>query len=118
MSLFNDHRSSSLLSRVKDDVGTLHDNISGLLSHTAHRLPKEARELADSAYDRLSAGRDYAASRLRSLRNSQHYQPSTLELLGGAIGLGLLFAGAYAIYRFNRPKTAEEELEDELHSII
>jgi hypothetical protein len=114
---FHDRRAAGLLTRVRDDVSSLGSNVGSLLTHTTrHTIPHGARELADSAYHQLSAGRDYAASRLRSLR-ARPAAPA-LGWIGGAILVGVIAAGAYAFFRSNCEKSAEEELEDELDQDI
>lgn len=91
---FHDPRSNDLLSRVSDDVSLLRQDIGNLLSHTARRtLPAGARELADTARNRLAAGRVYSAEHLRALREQMN-QPAT-AWIGGAVIVGLIAAGIY-----------------------
>jgi hypothetical protein len=91
---FHDPRANDLLSRVSDDVSLLRQDIGNLLSHTARRtLPAGAREIADTAKNRLAAGRDYSTAHLRALRD-QVSQPST-TWLGGAVVVGLIAVGIY-----------------------
>jgi hypothetical protein len=79
---------------VSEDVSLLRQDIGHLFSHAArHTLPAGARELADSARNRLAAGRVYSAEHLRALRNQMN-QPST-AWIGGAVVVGLIAAGIY-----------------------
>ena len=67
---FQDPRANDLLSRVSEDVSLLRQDIGQLFSHTTrHTLPMGARGLADTARNRLAAGRIYTAEQLRALRN-------------------------------------------------
>jgi uncharacterized membrane protein len=91
---FQDPRASDLLSRVSEDVTLLRQDIGNLLTHTArHTLPAGARELADTAKNRLAAGKVYSTAQLRALRE-QVSQPTT-AWLGGAVLVGLIAAGIY-----------------------
>jgi hypothetical protein len=79
---------------VSEDVSLLRQDIGNLLSHTArHTLPVGARELADTARNRLAAGKVYSTAQLRALRD-QVNQPAT-AWIGGAVLVGLIAAGAY-----------------------
>ena len=89
-----DPRANDLLSRVSEDVSLLRQDIGNLFSHaTRHTLPEGARTLADTARNRLSAGRNYSAEQLRALRG-QLNQPAA-AWVGGAVVVGLLAAGIY-----------------------
>lgn len=89
-----DPRANDLLSRVSEDVSLLRQDIGNLFSHaTRHTLPEGARTLADTARNRLSAGRNYSAEQLRVLRG-QLNQPAA-AWVGGAVVVGLLAAGIY-----------------------
>jgi hypothetical protein len=91
---FQDPRANDLLSRVSQDVSLLRQDIGNLFSHAAqHTLPEGARELADTARNRLAAGRNFSAAQLRALR-SQVNQPAA-AWVGGAVVVGLLAAGIY-----------------------
>lgn len=91
---FQDPRATDLLSRVSEDVSLLRRDIGNLLSHTTrHTLPTGMRDLADSARNRLAAGRLYSAEQLRVLRD-QVNQPAT-AWVGGAVVVGLIAAGIY-----------------------
>ena len=93
---FHGSRTSGLLSRVRDDISHLRHDMANLLTHTTrHSLPRGARDLADTARHQLAAGGSYAASRLRSMRESPPKQ--ALGILGGAILVGIIAAGFYAI---------------------
>lgn len=93
---FTDRRANGLLNRVREDVSHLREDIGNLLSHTTQKtLPNGARDLADQAKQQLAAGSAYAASRLRDFRN-QPQNPST-AWIGGALVVGLLAYGAYAL---------------------
>ncbi|QJE97536.1 hypothetical protein [Luteolibacter luteus] len=110
---FQDHRASGLLSRVRDDISHLRQDVANLLTHTTrHTLPRGARELADSARSQLSAGGSYAASRLRDFRSSPPKQ--ALGVLGGAILVGVIAAGIYAVCKSDEMRAAEAEAEDEI----
>jgi hypothetical protein len=109
---FHDPRVRRLLSRVGNDLTHLRHDVANLISHTTREtLPTGARDLADTARDRLSAGGSYAASRLRTLRSS----PPPKEAIGLAIGvvaIGLLAVGAYSLFKngcCNRHIAAEDE---------
>jgi hypothetical protein len=93
---FTDSRASGLLSRVREDISLLRQDVGHLVQHTTrHTVPEGARGLADHARHRLAAGGAYASSRLRSLRENPPRQ--ALGILGGALLVGLLAAGAYAL---------------------
>jgi hypothetical protein len=93
---FTDSRTSGLLSRVREDIALLRQDVGHLVQHTTrHTLPDSARGLADQARHRLAAGGSYAATRLRSLRESPPRQ--AIGIVGGALLVGLLAAGAYAL---------------------
>jgi uncharacterized membrane protein len=93
---FQDPRASDLLSRVSEDVSLLRQDIGNLLTHTArHTLPAGARELADTAKNRLVAGKVYSTAQLRALRD-QVNQPTT-AWIGGAVLVGLIAAGIYCL---------------------
>jgi hypothetical protein len=116
-SLFQDRRTTGLLSRVREDVSHLREDIGNLLSHTTRRtLPNGARELADQARHQLSAGGTFAASKLRDLRS--HPPTPSASVVGGAVVLGLLALGAYAIFR-NSSQAAHpaDEIQDELEGL-
>lgn len=92
--LFQDPRASDLLSRVSEDVSLLKQDIRQLASHTArHTIPEGARLLADTARNRISAGKTYSGEHLRALRQ-QINQPAT-AWVGGAVAVGLIAAGVY-----------------------
>jgi hypothetical protein len=91
--IFNDRHASKLLSRVREDVSNLRDDIASLLSHTGQKtLPHVSRELADQARGQLAAGSAYAASRLRKLRGAPPVS-HTAGAAGGALLLALVAAG-------------------------
>lgn len=97
---FQDRRASGLLNRVREDIGHLREDIGNLLSHTTkHTLPDGARELADQAKHRLAVGGAYAADRLRYLRN--HPQRQAAGWIGGALLVGAVAAGIYALCKHN-----------------
>ena len=117
-SVFQDRRATGLLNRVRNDVSHLREDIGSLISHaTRETLPNGARELAgharagaremaDQARSRLVEGGAYAASRLRTLRSQPPRQQA--GWIGGAILVGIIAYGAYAIYR-----SASEQYNDE-----
>jgi len=106
---FQDPRANDLLSRVSEDVSLLRQDIGHLFSHaTRHTLPAGVRGLADSAKNRIAAGRVYSAEHLRALRN-QVNQPAT-AWIGGAVVVGLIAAG---IYWFCKDGCCCEEMADE-----
>ncbi len=94
-----DRRSTSLLNRVRDDVSSLRADIGSLvLDATKRTLPNSAHELADRAKSQLAAGGAYAASRLKDFRSNSSSKQS-VGWIGGAVVLGLLAYGAYALCR-------------------
>ncbi len=96
--LFSDRRTAGLLNRVRTDITHLRDDIGNLLSHTTREtLPNSAKELAEQAKHQLAAGGAYAASRLRDLR--YHPPRQSAGWIGGAVVVGLLAFGAYALLR-------------------
>jgi hypothetical protein len=98
--LLTDHRSASLLKRVRHDISNLRDDISNLLTHTTKEtLPNSARDLADQARSQLAAGGAFAASRLRDLRRQTPSPGGTAGLVGGALLAGVLAYGVYALCR-------------------
>ena len=111
---FHDSRALRLLSRVGDDLAHLRHDISNLLSHTTRNtIPKGARGLAENALHQFSAGGDYAASRLRSIRNS----PPPKEAVGiaaGIVAVGLLALGAYLITKNNCSHSRHLAEDDDL----
>ncbi len=97
-----DRRASSLLHRVREDISNLREDIGSLFLHTTkNTVPNSARELADQAKSQLAAGSAFAANHLRNLR----YQPTRQSAgwIGGAVVVGLLAVGAYAIIKANCP---------------
>jgi hypothetical protein len=95
---FHDRRASSLFSRVREDLSHLREDVGNLVHHTArYTLPQGARDIAGTARHRLVEGGHYAANRLRSLRTSPPRQ--AIGVLGGAILVGVLAAGIYAIVK-------------------
>ncbi|MEO5916193.1 MAG: hypothetical protein ABIS50_18290 [Luteolibacter sp.] len=113
--LFKDRRATGLLNRVREDVSHLRDDIGSLLTHTTRTtLPNGARELADQAKSQLAAGGAYAASRLRNLRSQPPRQSA--GWIGGALIVGLLAYGAYALCRDHcqcSRRTNENEFDPE-----
>lgn len=92
-SLLNNSRSTGLMNRVREDVSTLRDDIRHLISHTTRQtLPNGARELAGQAKLQISSRGANAATHLRDL-GTRH----PAGLIGGAVVIGLLAAGAYAL---------------------
>ncbi len=109
---FRDRRASNLLHRVREDVSNLREDIGSLLHHaTKNTVPNSARDLADQAKSQLAAGSAYAANRFRNLR----YQPTRQSAgwIGGAVVVGLLAFGAYAIIKANCPCEDEYDTLDE-----
>lgn len=95
---FHDRRATSLLSRVREDISQLRNDVGNLFHHTTSQtVPQGARALADTARHSLVEGGHYAASRLRSLRSSPPRQ--AIGVLGGAILVGAIAAGIYAIMK-------------------
>lgn len=108
---FQDPRASDLLSRVSNDVSLLRQDVANLFSHTTrHTLPTGARDLADTAKNRLAAGRLYSADQLRALRSQVNEQPAA-AWLGGAVAVGLIAAG---IYLFCKSDCCGQQSEDEI----
>ena len=109
--IMHDHRSSTLLSRVRDDISNLRNDVGSLLSHTGKQtIPAGARDLADQARSGLALGSAYATSRFNSLRC--HSNRQSAEWVGGAILVGLLAYGAYSLYKSHREKSEEQYLEE------
>ena len=111
---FQDPRASDLISRVGEDVSLLRQDIGNLIAHTArHTLPAGMRELADSAKNRLAAGRLHSAEHLRALRH-QAQQPA-MAWIGGAMVVGLIAAGIYLFCKSDECAACDEdeEVEDE-----
>ena len=105
---FQDPRANDLLSRVSEDVSLLRQDIGHLVSHTTrHTLPAGVRGLADTARNRLAAGKLYSAEQLRALR-SQVNQPAA-AWVGGAVFVGLLAAG---IYLFCKSDCCQADLDE------
>jgi hypothetical protein len=81
------------MNRVREDVSTLRDDIRHLISHTTRQtLPNGARELAGQAKQQIANRGALAASGIRDL-GARH----PAGLIGGAVVIGLLAAGAYAL---------------------
>ncbi|MEX1048204.1 MAG: hypothetical protein WED15_01655 [Akkermansiaceae bacterium] len=98
--LFSDRRSASLLHRVRKDIHHLREDIGNLLQHTTSKaVPAGARDLADQAKHQLAAGSAYAASRMRKLRRHAPEADHSPALIGGAVVVGLLAFGFYALCR-------------------
>ena len=92
-SILSDKHTAGLIHRVREDVSHLREDIGNLLSHTTNdTIPSRTREIAESAKQQITAGTHYAASRLKDLGSNR-----TAEWVGGAVLLGLLAAGAYAL---------------------
>lgn len=112
---FQDRRASSLLTRVREDISHLRQDVGNLVHHTArYTLPQGARGLADTARHRLAEGGHYAADRLRSFRSSPPRQ--AIGVLGGAILVGVLAAGIYAFMKNESARAAAlngDSLDDE-----
>jgi hypothetical protein len=111
-----DSRTVGLLSRVREDIAHLRQDVGNLARHaTFQTLPQSARELAEGARHRIAAGGSYAASQLRSFRASPPRQ--ALGVIGGAILIGALAAGIYAVCKSEscaaRRREAELEAEEE-----
>lgn len=109
-SLFTDRRATGLLSRVRDDVSTLREDIGSLLSHTTRQtLPNSARELAGQAKHQLAASGAYAASRLKDFRG---YPPrQSAGWVGGALAVGLIAYGIYALCRNSCAANRQDDVE-------
>lgn len=110
---FQDRRAAGLLSRVREDISHLRHDVANLLTHTTkHTLPQGARDLADSARHQFAAGGNYAASQFRSLR--AHPPKQALGVLGGAILVGVIAAGIYAVCKSDNCTAASRDPEDDL----
>ena len=108
---FNDRRAAGLLNRVREDVSNLREDIGSLLTHTTRKtLPDSAHEIAGRARHQLAAGGAYAASRLRDLRGHPHRESA--GWVGGAIVVGLLAYGAYALLRSNCQSCGDNSQDD------
>lgn len=96
--LFNDQRAIGLLHRVRQDMSVLGRDLRELVSHTTlEAIPGNARDLANQAVRKLADGGAYATSRLRNLHPTS--RDETRGWVGGALVVGLLSMGIYAIYR-------------------
>lgn len=105
---FRDRRASNLLNRVRDDISNLREDIGSLFVHTTKTtVPNSARDLAEQAKSQFAAGSAYAANRFRSLRHQPARQPA--NWIGGAVVVGLLAFGVYALIKANCP--CEDEYE-------
>jgi flagellar basal body-associated protein FliL len=90
------------MNRVREDVSTLRDDIRHLISHTTRQtLPNGARELAGQAKQQIASRGATAATRIRDL-GTRH----PAGLIGGAVVIGLLAAGAYALTHHNGHQSA------------
>lgn len=98
---FQDDRAAGLLDRVREDISHLRQDLGNLVTHTTRQtLPHGARELAGNARHQLELGRSYAVNRLRHFRHNGHPATrQTVGLLGGAVLVGALAAGAYLFFR-------------------
>jgi hypothetical protein len=96
-----DKKALGLLSRVREDLFHLRDDINDLWTHTTQKaLPRAARDLGDLASARLAASGEVAADRLRkSLNRYAAPHRSSGGWMSGALVVGLLAAGAYALVR-------------------
>ena len=85
------------MNRVREDVSNLRDDIRHLMSYTTRQtLPNGARELAGQAKQQLASSGAQVASRIRDLNGRQ-----SAGVIGGAVVIGLLAAGAYALTHHN-----------------
>lgn len=111
-SSLQDSRAAALLSRVREDIAHLRQDVGNLARHTTlHTLPEGARELAENARHQLAAGGSYAASRLRALRSSP--PRTSIGVIGGAVLVGALAAGIYALCRSEACAARRHEAEEE-----
>lgn len=111
---FHDNRAAGLLSRVRDDISHLRQDVGDLVNHTArHTLPRGARGLADNARQQFMAGGNYAASRLRSLSPPRQ----AIGVIGGAVLVGVIAAGIYVLCK-SESYAARRRAEDESHDDI
>lgn len=96
---FHDPRAHDLLSRVGEDVSLLSQDVRNLVSHAArHTVPEGTREIAGIARQRLAERRELTAAQLRALGESCG-KPAAW--VGGALAVGLLAAGVYALCSHN-----------------
>lgn len=96
--LFNDQRATGLLHRVRQDLSVLSNDLRELVSHTTlQSLPNNARSLADEARRQLASGGAYAKNRFRGMSYSPKHEST--GWVGGALVVGLVSMGLYAIYR-------------------
>ena len=109
---FQDPGASKLLSRVREDISLLRGDVAKLLSYTTrYTLPRGAREIAGSARQGLSAGKTYAAQRIRSIGTSAPRQAA--GVVAGAAIVGLLAVGIYALCKSECCRSSRQEEEDE-----
>jgi len=96
-----DRRAVGLLTKVRNDITHLRDDVSELWDHAANKtLPRAAKDLGDLASSGLAAGGAYAASRLR--HSFDRYAPHQRRSSGwvtGALAMGVVAAGVYALLR-------------------
>ena len=111
-SIIQDRKVKDLLNRVGEDVSQLRSDISSLINHTGrHALPDSARDLRESARNRLHAGGEFAVSQLRHIRS--HPAQSSAGILGGLILLGAVGAGIYYLCKSDCCNSSEVAEEDE-----
>jgi hypothetical protein len=96
--LLNDQKSKGLLHRIQQDMSVLGKDFRDLVSHTALEvIPCNAKDLANQAARKIKEGGAYATSKIRTINRSP--QDETRGWVGGALVVGLLSMGIYAIYR-------------------
>ncbi len=111
---FQDDRAVNLLTRVREDISHLRQDLGNLVNHTTRQtLPRGARELADNARLQLEQGRRYAVKRFRRLGRNGHPSPETVGLLGGAILVGVIAAGVWLFLRGSQHPISENEEEED-----
>ncbi len=110
--LIQDPKIKDFISRVGEDVSQLKSDVSSLLKHTGrHAIPESARELRNSARERLHAGGEFANSQIRYIR--EHPKQSSIGLLGGLVLLGAVGAGIYYLMNSDCCGSSSQEVEDD-----
>ncbi len=98
--IFDDKRAADLLSRVREDLSSLRDDVKRLAQHAGrHTLP-----------DALRSGRDYARDGIDRAGRVAREHPAGVSL-GGALLLGAVAAGVWWLIKSDccRSDGADEE---------
>ncbi len=102
---FDDKRAADLLSRVRDDISCLRDDVKHLVRHTGrHTLPEGAREL-------VSSGRGYARQGIARAGHVARQHPAGVSL-GSVLLVGAVAAGLWLLLNDGCCRSAGEPEED------